>query len=171
VYESLKLLSKQHVIHYIPAQKVPTIYYVRSREEIEYLVVPQSVYEGRRDKLISRIKHVVEYGSSQTQCRSKMLLQYFGEKEAKDCGQCDVCLAKKRDEIGSFVKNKIPEEILKLLENGETTTEKIISTLDYPEKLIIDVLRFLSDNKRIRIKDHVVIKFNAGVSENSRLNP
>jgi ATP-dependent DNA helicase RecQ len=158
VYESLKLLSKQHVVHYIPAQKVPTIYYIKSREDINYLAIPSSVYEERQNKLIHRIKHVVEYGSSQTQCRSKMLLQYFGEKEAKNCGKCDVCLAQKSDEIGSSAKNKITEEILILLNCGETTTDKVITTLDYPEKLIVEALRFLSDNKRIRIKDNKIQK-------------
>ncbi|GHT09450.1 ATP-dependent DNA helicase RecQ [Bacteroidia bacterium] len=158
VYENLKYLSNQHIIHYIPAQKVPTIYYNRNREDIKYLSIPQSVYEQRRDKLIHRIKHVIEYGSSQTQCRSKMLLAYFGEKEVADCGKCDVCLAKKSREIKSSTKNKIPDEILALLKNGETTIEKIIALVDYPEKHVIEAIRFLSDNERVEISDNKIRK-------------
>jgi ATP-dependent DNA helicase RecQ len=158
VYEALKLLSKQHVIHYIPTQKVPTIYYNRNREELKYLSIPQSVYEQRREKLIHRIKHVIEYGSSQTQCRSKMLLQYFGEKGAADCGKCDVCLSKKSRETGSSTKNKIQKEIRALLENGETTIDKITASIDCPEKLILESLRFLSDNDQLIIKDNKVRK-------------
>jgi ATP-dependent DNA helicase RecQ len=156
VYEALKLLSKQHIIHYIPAKKAPTVYYTKSREELKYLSIPQVVYEQRRDRLIYRIKNVIEYGSSQTQCRSKLLLQYFGEKEAKDCGKCDVCLAKKSREISASTKNKIPEEILTLLENGETTIEKVIAAMDYPEKLIVEAIRFLSDNGRVSVKNNKI---------------
>jgi ATP-dependent DNA helicase RecQ len=158
VYEALKYLSSQHIIHYVPAKKAPTIYYCRNREDIKYLSIPQSVYENRRDKLVRRIKHVIEYGSSKTQCRSKMLLEYFGEKGANDCGKCDVCLAKKSRETNASVKNKIPEEILKMLEAGETTVEKIIASLNYPEQLVIEAIRFLSDNERLIVKDNKIGK-------------
>jgi ATP-dependent DNA helicase RecQ len=158
VYDSLKLLSDRHIIHYIPAQKVPTIYYVQNREDIKYLSIPQSVYEQRKDRLVYRIKHVIEYGSAQTQCRSKMLLEYFGEKNAKDCGKCDVCLDKSRREAGSATKNKIQEKILSLLNKGETDFENINMAVDFPEKLVIEAIRFLSDNGRIVIKDNKIRK-------------
>ncbi|GHT39062.1 ATP-dependent DNA helicase RecQ [Bacteroidia bacterium] len=95
VYEGLKTLSAQNIIHYIPAKKVPTIYYVRDREEIKRLNILRSVYEERRDRLKERIENVVYYGSTTEVCRSKALLKYFGEKEAGNCGHCDVCLAEK----------------------------------------------------------------------------
>ncbi|MDR3219797.1 MAG: RecQ family ATP-dependent DNA helicase [Dysgonamonadaceae bacterium] len=158
VYEALKLLSAQNIIHYIPVKKVPLIYYNRNREDIKYLFIPQSVYEQRKEKLIHRTKHVIAYGESQTQCRSRLLLSYFGEKEVKDCGKCDVCLSKKSRESDDSVKNRIPEEIGKLLEKGETTVEKIIDSLDYPEKLLIEAIRFLSDNNKLILKDNKIRK-------------
>jgi ATP-dependent DNA helicase RecQ len=95
VYEGLKMLSAQRIVHYIPAQKTPTIYYLRDREDIKYLEIPRPVYEERRDRLKERIENVIYYGSTATACRSKILLNYFGEKEADNCGHCDVCLAEK----------------------------------------------------------------------------
>jgi ATP-dependent DNA helicase RecQ len=87
-----------------------------------------------------------------------MLLAYFGEKEADECGKCDVCLAKKSREMKSSTKNKIPNEIMALLENGKTRIEKIIESLDYPEKLVIESIRFLSDNGLVRIVDNKIAK-------------
>jgi ATP-dependent DNA helicase RecQ len=97
VYEGLKMLSLQHIIHYIPARKVPTIHYLRDREEVKRLEIPQAVYEERRRRLEERIENVVRYGSSTETCRSRILLTYFGEKDTTPCGHCDVCLAEKKN--------------------------------------------------------------------------
>jgi ATP-dependent DNA helicase RecQ len=156
VYDALKMLSAQHIIHYIPAQKVPTIYYNLNREDIKYLSIPQSVYEQRRNKLVNRIKHVIEYGSSQTQCRSKMLLQYFGEKNAKDCGKCDVCIEKKRREKGVSAMKTIIHEILVVIENGESRVEGVLASVRYPEKQVVEALRFLSDSEQIVINNNEI---------------
>jgi ATP-dependent DNA helicase RecQ len=96
VYEGLKTLSMQNIIHYIPAKKVPTIYYLRDREEIRYLEIPKAVYDERRRRFKERIEQVIHYGSSSEICRSQLLLNYFGEKDAGACGHCDVCLAEKK---------------------------------------------------------------------------
>jgi len=149
VYESLKLLSKRGIIHYIPAQKLPTIYYNKNREEIKYLSIPPSVYEQRRDKLINRIKSVIDYGSSKTQCRSQMLLQYFGEKEAKACGKCDVCLDKKQQTMRSSDMDRLIQAVLYQLKGKEMTLDEIRAAANYPESLLIESLRYLSDNKQI----------------------
>ena len=158
VYESLKLLSKQNIIHYIPAQKIPTIYYNRNRVEIKYLFIPQSVYEQRRERLINRIKNVIEYGSSKTQCRSKMLLQYFGEKEAKDCGKCDVCINKRQQDMRSSEMEQLIQTVLSRLNEKEMTLDEIAVATDYPEKRLIEAIRFLSDNRQIVITDNKIRK-------------
>ena len=156
VYESLKLLSKQQIIHYIPAQKVPIIYYNKNREDIKYLFIPSSVYEQRRDKLIRRIKNVIDYGSSKTQCRSKMLLEYFGEKDAKDCGKCDVCIERKHQNMRSSEMDRLIQTILNQLNGKEMTVDEITAVTDYSENRLIEALRFLSDNNRIVIVENKI---------------
>jgi ATP-dependent DNA helicase RecQ len=158
IYESLQYLSSQHIIHYVPAQKVPTIYYNTNREDIKYLSIPQNVYELRRNKLVHRIEHVIEYGSSKTQCRSKMLLHYFGEKTANNCGKCDVCLANKAENRTDTSMNLIFSQILDKVEISEMPIEEIIASIDYPEKQVIDALRFLSDSEQIVITDNKIKK-------------
>ena len=156
VYDSLKMLSAQHIIHYIPARKVPTIYYNRNREDIKYLSISQPVYEQRRDKLANRIERVIEYGSSETQCRSRMLLRYFGEKNAKDCGKCDVCIEKNRRGKSDSTMETLIHEILILIQNGENRVEGILASVDYPEKQVVDALRFLSDSEQIKINNNKI---------------
>lgn len=157
VYESLKLLSKGQIIHYIPAQKVPTIYYNRSREDIKYLVISQSVYEQRKERLIHRIENTINYGTSQKQCRSKILLEYFGEKDAKECGKCDACLEMKRDSKPTDISQLI-KIINTSLEDDGVPLNKLLQELDFPEKDILKAVRYLIDNDQIELKDNEIFR-------------
>ncbi|BAG83405.1 ATP-dependent DNA helicase RecQ [Candidatus Azobacteroides pseudotrichonymphae genomovar. CFP2] len=96
LYESLTLLSLQNVVHYVPIKKVPTIYFLQDREESKYLKIPSYAYEERLDRLKKKIDDIITYSTSTNICRSKFLLNFFGEKEATNCGQCDVCLSRKQ---------------------------------------------------------------------------
>jgi len=149
VYEMLKYLSSQQIIHYVPAQKVPVIYYARDREELKYLSIPQSVYEDRKARLEHRTKYVIEYGTSETQCRSKLLLSYFGEKTAVDCGHCDVCLERKRNQKPSDI-DRVIRDVSAYLQSHSVTITYLIEYLDWPEKDVLVALRYMIDSKLIK---------------------
>lgn len=92
IYETLLSLSRQHILHYIPAKKTPYIIYTRERQETERIYLSKEVYEDRKESYVQRINAMIEYAESENRCRSRMLLRYFGEKNEHNCGQCDVCL-------------------------------------------------------------------------------
>lgn len=151
VYETLKYLSKQQIIHYIPPQKVPVVYYAQNREDLKYLSIPQLVYENRKERLEYRIKYVLEYGTSETQCRSRLLLAYFGEKDSTDCGHCDVCLEKKRKQTPSDVEG-ITKDIVSCVRTMSVRVSYLTEQLEYPEKDLLIALRFLIDSKQLKRK-------------------
>lgn len=157
VYETLKMLSKRRIIHYIPAQKIPMIIYLQNRIDIKYLSIPASVYEDRKNRLKNRIEGVINYGSSESRCRSRLLLEYFGERSSSDCGHCDVCLKKKQNDIPENQHKKIINEILSLIGKERVSFEDIISELSsYPENLIVKLIRFLSDSGKIVLSGNFV---------------
>lgn len=90
IYETLLSLSRQHILHYIPAKKTPYIIYTRERQETERVYLSKEVYEDRKESYVQRINAMIEYAESENRCRSRMLLRYFGEKNEHNCGQCDV---------------------------------------------------------------------------------
>ena len=96
VYQALKTLHHDRIIDFIPRRKTPTVGYAIPRVDTELLGLPPSVYEERKEDFQRRIDDVVKYASSTEKCRSRMLLNYFGETSTHDCGHCDVCLAKKK---------------------------------------------------------------------------
>lgn len=155
LYDILVGLSKYRIINYIPHKKTPMIIYTRSREEQRYLVIPKSAYEERLDKATSRTEKVLEYIESNSVCRSKLLINYFGEAKTDSCGCCDVCLAKN----DSGLSNKDFEAIrLALLEkiNQEPIAVRLLTeTLPFPKDKLITTIRFLAEHdERFILKDN-----------------
>ena len=98
VHECLKLLGRKQIISYIPPRDEPLIRYLQSREMTNRISIPYYIYEERLEKSKERTEAIISYMTCESECRSVMLLNYFGEKKVKDCGMCDVCTSKNNDE-------------------------------------------------------------------------
>ena len=95
VYLTLRNLSQRHILQFIPQKKTPYVRYMQRREDSERLLFPPMVYEELKQRFIQRIRKMTEYASGEEECRSRVLLRYFGEEQKKDCGTCDVCTARR----------------------------------------------------------------------------
>lgn len=115
IYETLLSLSRQHILHYIPAKKTPYIIYTRERQETERVYLSKEVYEDRKESYVQRINAMIEYAESENRCRSRMLLRYFGEKNEHNCGQCDVCLQQHQSGLKSGEFEAISQQLQALL--------------------------------------------------------
>lgn len=152
IYEVLLALSKYHIVSYIPHKRTPFIIYTQTREEQRYLAIPRSAYEDRLEKMEARIGKMLEYMEESSQCRSKLLISYFGEEDAKDCGCCDICLAKHSSGLSTADFNNIRIELLKQRLDSPFTIEEVVERLDYPKEKVIQVIRFLLDNEAEHFK-------------------
>jgi len=92
VYERLTSLSKSAIISYIPRSDVPRITFTLPREEKHRIHIPAAVYAERKERDEIRIAKVLEYINETQNCRTRLLLRYFGEKDPPDCRVCDHCL-------------------------------------------------------------------------------
>ncbi len=91
VYRSLLTLSRMHVLSYVPKRTLPYVYFPTSREEPQHLLFPKAIYDDRRRALEERIEAMKRFAFSTDECRSGILLRYFGEEHPPECGRCDVC--------------------------------------------------------------------------------
>ncbi|MEI6752728.1 MAG: ATP-dependent DNA helicase RecQ [Paludibacter sp.] len=149
VYEQLVGLAKDRVIQYIPRKKTPFLTFVREREATQRLALGKEAYDDRRERFITRITSVLNYAQEENTCRSKILLSYFGEKEAKPCGKCDICLKKKETNVSTDEFETIRKAIHQMLTLQELTVNALLSKIPYKETKVLNVVRFMLDNGQI----------------------
>lgn len=150
VYDTLILLTKRHILHYIPGKKTPYIIYTRERQDTNRIVLNKEVYEDRKKSYEKRIQAMLEYAESNDQCRSRMLLHYFGENNEHNCGQCDVCLEKHTSGLKKGEYEDIASDIKNLLNRHPHTPQEVIHALSVPEEKILNVLTYLLSEERIK---------------------
>lgn len=158
IYETLLSLSRQHILHYIPAKKTPYIIYTRERQETERVYLSKEVYEDRKESYVQRINAMIEYAESENRCRSRMLLRYFGEKSEHNCGQCDICLQQHQSGLKSGEFEAISQQLQALLKANPLSLQEIKDKMQVPENQLMKVVSYLVSEEIIR-QENGYLKF------------
>ena len=143
IYKSLLELTRMHILHYVPRKRTPYIIYTTSREEPKYVLIPKAIYEDLRQRMTDRIEATINYAYSDTGCRERMLLGYFGERRADACGQCDLCIDMRKRE--DHAPGDVQQGILYMAGLRPRRLEDFLSTLSFPRDEVISMLSFLVD--------------------------
>ena len=154
VYQRLKDLHHQRVIDFIPHRQTPTVGYPIARVDTSLVGLPDMVYADRKADFQQRIDQLAHYVTSTDTCRSRMLLEYFGEHNDHDCGQCDVCLAKKKDSaVHADDLSSAIQTITDLLSDGEAHPLADIKTLPIQSPLLEEALKWMTAEEKIIINE------------------
>lgn len=153
VYEQLQALSRRRVIDYIPHKKTPFIVYTRERVDAKHLSIPLAVYEERRQRYTDRIQAMLNYVSTEGACRSRQLLNYFGEKTNHDCNQCDVCLNNRKKKINDHDFDALCKQIYTILQKGSITPHALMEQSSLPQERLDTLLSHLVHEEIIYLKD------------------
>jgi len=150
VYEQLVGLAKERIIQYIPRKKTPFLTFIREREATSRVALSKETYDDRRERYISRVKSVLDYAQEENICRSKILLAYFGEKDTKPCGKCDICLKNKETQISTNEFEAIQQAIRQILQTEEELAiNALLKKIPQKESKVLEVIRFMLDNGQI----------------------
>src|SRR6185503_17794256 len=79
VIKQLKELQHFHLLDYEPRKDSPQIVFTRAREETDRIHFNTELLRKRRAAQEHRLSSMKKYVTSKHQCRSQMLLSYFGE--------------------------------------------------------------------------------------------
>jgi len=150
VYEELVGLAKERVIQFIPRKKTPYLTFVREREATERVILGKEAYDDRRERYIERVKSVLDYAKEENICRSQVLLSYFGEKETKPCGKCDICQKKKETLVTEEDFETIRQHIEQALSAEELSVNALVKKVPFKEPKVLQVIRFLKDNGQLK---------------------
>lgn len=148
VYETLLMLSRMHVIQYIPRKSTPYILYTTSRELPKYIDMPKAVYEDQKERLKMRIEAVKRFAFNDEECRVNSMLRYFGEKPVKPCGKCDVCRSR-QSSATSAERRSIEDAVIYLVSQQDRSVQYLVDELSFPQSDVIECVRRLMDKRRI----------------------
>ena len=154
VYQNLLMLSQQRILDYVPRKRIPRITYLRDRMPDEDFYIPASVYEERLAQYEQRIRSMLEYAGGNV-CRSKYMLEYFGQHDVKPCGPCDYCLEQQKNAPDTAT---LKEQILRLLADGNTHTPEEIRRIEANEDIRSRALQELTEASQIRLINGLFMK-------------
>ncbi|MDO4180074.1 MAG: ATP-dependent DNA helicase RecQ [Bacteroidales bacterium] len=155
IYELLLMLTRRRILHYIPHKKTPYIIYTRERQEKNRLIFTREVYEDRKESYAARIKTMAEYAAGDENCRSRMLLRYFGEENGHNCGICDVCLKPHPSGIRQGEFEDIENQVQHLLQEQPLPVAELMERIGGDRRKAETVLDYLIAEESVRVKDGV----------------
>ncbi|OIQ35854.1 MAG: hypothetical protein BM555_03880, partial [Crocinitomix sp. MedPE-SWsnd] len=151
VTETLKTLHELDIVNYLPSLNGTHIYYKTERLNEQNLSLPTELYHKRKKLAEKKLQQNIEFLKSDS-CTSKMLLNYFDQKEAENCERCTRCLHAKNPQnpdlkhlIGNHIKNQF-----------NTVNEIIITDLiavfsEYKREKVLEAIRWLSDHNEVHV--------------------
>ncbi|MGZ5302528.1 MAG: RecQ family ATP-dependent DNA helicase, partial [Bacteroidia bacterium] len=150
VIKHLTALQRMEMLDYEPQKTSPQITYLTERLQDENLLLDYAFLQDRKQVYIDKIESVLEYAFGESRCRSKILLNYFGEKSDENCGHCDYCLKKKE----TFDESEIRTHIISLLDKENQPVKEIIQKLKAKdEAFAMQILRKMIDENALVWED------------------
>jgi len=149
LYLVLKGLAARRIIRFIPQKLTPYVRYMQRREDSEHLIFPPETYGMLKERYTDRIHAMIQYATTDTQCRSRQLLRYFGEEQSHDCHQCDVCLGGQALADTSSEGLSAEEQIRQLLSDGQPHHVTQLRSIPLPLEQIDAALTLMMEEETI----------------------
>ena len=157
MYEIFVSLVSRGLVQYAPSKKCPIITFTRHRVLGSELRFAREVYDERKAIFGERLKSVINYAVSDDKCRSRLLLEYFGERGSDDCRRCDVCVQRRAAGKPPRMPGK-EEVVMQLLSDGKPHSLDELAALGLTDNERKVLLRALCDEEKIRIVDGKIMK-------------
>lgn len=145
----LKKLKEKDIIEYHSKNNDATLIFNEVREDERTINRVSKYLENQNLLKKEQLKAVLHYINEKKVCKSKLILNYFGEKVKTDCGICSYCITKKqrKPDIDS-----LSAAIITLLQTENLNSREIQDKTKNKPDDIIFVLQHLLDNNTILVK-------------------
>ena len=157
MYEIFVSMSNRGLVSYAPSKKCPIITFTRHRVLGSELRFAREVYDERKAIFGERLKSMLNYATSDDKCRSRLLLEYFGEKGSEECRRCDVCVSKRAAVENAPAASSV-DAIMQLLSDCKLHPLDELSALGLTEAETKRLLRQLCDEEQIKIVNGKIMK-------------
>ena len=161
IYQFLLRLQNAHIIKYIPQKNTPSIIFLDERLDEKNILISKESFQTRKERFLKRIESAINYATSETKCRSEILLSYFGEKDPYRCGKCDVCMTRNKLELSKYEFDVILNHVKDLLKKEPVKIDQLVDEIPYDEAKVIKAIQWLLDTNKIKYTEDLKLSWHA----------
>ncbi|RZK12188.1 MAG: RecQ family ATP-dependent DNA helicase [Flavobacterium sp.] len=157
VLKVLQKLKQKEIIDYHAKNNDATLIFNEVREDERTINRVSKYLENQNSLKKEQLKSVINYVTDKEKCKSKIILEYFGEEKNENCGICSYCITLNKKKVNVLT---LTDKIKFLLRNQSLSSREIqISTQDSSDDVIF-ALRELLDNNIIKIESNNKYRLN-----------
>ncbi|MFV8374031.1 RecQ family ATP-dependent DNA helicase [Flavobacterium sp. LB1P71] len=145
----LHKLKEKDIIEYHSKNNDATLIFNEVREDERTISRVSKYLEKQNELKKEQLKAVLFYVNEKKVCKSKLILDYFGEKTNVDCGICSYCITKKNRKVDV---TSLSKEIINLLQAEDLNSRDIQNRTKNSPDDVIFVLQHLLENNTILVK-------------------
>ncbi|MCW2119753.1 ATP-dependent DNA helicase RecQ [Flavobacterium sp. 7A] len=145
----LEKLHEKQVIDYHSKNNDASLTFNEIREDERTISRVAKYLEKQNNLKKAQLESVLHYVKEDNICKSKLILSYFGEKEADNCGICSYCISKKPK---SKDLKSVSQNIKDLLRNQDLTSRDLQNSTNTSPDTLIFALQELLTNEEIQIQ-------------------
>ena len=150
--QQLNYLQKVDVLEFIPAINKPTLTLTQDRVDEKEVIISKAILEERKERFILRAQAFKNFLVNQHQCRSMMLLNYFGETNLVRCGTCDYCRDRNKIELNDIEMEELCHQIRHALLQSPMDPDELSERFkNIPVDHFKTVLKWLLDTDELGI--------------------
>jgi ATP-dependent DNA helicase RecQ len=149
VLSVLEKLKKLDIIDYSNKNNDSTIIFNEIREDERTINRVSKYLEIQNKQKIIQFESVLNYINDTKTCKSRLILNYFGESTTADCNICSYCISKKKKTSDASL---ISKKIIELLKTQDLNSREIQNLTKISENDIIFALQTLLENNKISLK-------------------
>ncbi len=149
IAEQLQLLHRHHIFSYQARKNNPQVVLLQGRIKREELRLEEEFIAERKREYTARLAAMRNYVTENNVCRTRLLVQYFGETSAKDCGMCDVCVARKRAGLSAAEFSAIMKQLEDILSQEALLPEALYTELNLKKENLTSAIEYLLEAGRI----------------------
>lgn len=145
IVQFLQQLSRLGLADYQPRKDKPQVTFTTTRIAAEQVNLQQGLIAQRKQVATDKLHAMIAYAENESRCRSRLLVEYFDEWGAEDCGVCDVCLARNREHSPEEAET-LEHAIRQLLQQAPLHVNELVKAFPAHQKdHVTTVVRHLLD--------------------------
>ena len=151
-------LQELGILSYEPKKDSPQLIFVGHRYAADSLPINKKRLQKREESSRNKLDAIVSYVINDERCRTAQLLDYFGETTFDQCGVCDVCISKKKEEHVHDIDH-YREQINTVIHTKSWAIDDLVDHLNPQDREeFMESIRQMIDSGELEYDEHWMLK-------------